>query len=328
MRPRLSTMIRTPTQLGLILALNFTFVGSVLISGFLPILRLPKIFPGMVGEGVPLCILGPVSRALTGWWPIIFLLVFMAVFLLVVLAFGRGLCGWACPIGFFQDVMSWIRSALRISPKEPSVRVHRNLNALKFAILALLILMAISVGASHLADSIAGDEFRQSQPGMMQSSPACAYCIAPSMRAVYDLFVYQSYNLSDPIFLLQFSVVGIFFAWAFVTPRAWCRYLCPAGAMSALFIGVSMLYLNKEQDKCTRCNICTDVCPTRSEAVCKEAKKDRVSDSACIFCMKCVDACPEDCLHINIGQKKIYSGGKQWSKKRRKNPSKGVSRNK
>ncbi len=327
MRPRLSTIIRTPAQLVLLLILNFTFWGSIFISGFLPILRVPKIFPGMVGEGVPLCTLGSIGRSLTAWWPLAIILVFIGILILIGVLVGRGLCGWACPIGFLQDLFSHAKAAVGIPPKEPPTGVHRNLIALKFAILVLLVLLSISIGASYLASGVAGTTFRGEQPGMVQTSPACSYCITPSIRAVYDIFAFNRWSPNDPIFLLQASVVGIFFAFAMVTPRAWCRYLCPVGALSSLFNGFSMLHLSKEQDKCTRnCYVCYDVCPTRCNKVRDEATEERVSDTSCIFCMKCVDACPEDCLHIKFGSRTLYSGGKRWKETSRPKGTRGRSR--
>ena len=63
-------------------------------------------------------------------------------------------------------------------------------------------------------------------------------------------------------------VLGIVSVSAFFYRRAWCR-ICPLGALIAIFHRfppfkwVSVLRLNKVEEKCTKCGICKRVCPTQ-----------------------------------------------------------------
>lgn len=297
--------IRMLSQMLLMIFLNFTFVGSIVISAFLPILRVPKIFPGMPGKGVPLCILGSTERCLTLFWEILFLLAFIALLLMVCAIIGRALCGWGCPIGFFQDLVIRLKVRLRIPSFEPNEEVHLRLTGLKFAILFLFIILAAGIGASFAASSIAGVRFREDLPGMVRSSPVCTYCITPVVRQIYDLFYFQRFNLSDPLFYMQVSVFVIFIVGVAITPRFWCRYLCPVGALSALFNKMSFLKIEKVEP-CTGCNICIDVCPTRVSRLRSPIRPGWVSDSSCIFCLNCIDVCPKACLELKFGNKTLY----------------------
>ena len=311
---------RISTQTVALLLLNFTVIGSLVISPFLPILRLPKIFPGMVGEGVPLCILGSWGRTLTTWWPMILMVGVLGIFLMVVLIFGRSLCGWACPIGFTQDIMDRIRNRLKINPVEPSKRRHERLTVIRFGVLFFVTLIALSIGVSLIVDETAGEVYRDQWPAMAQTAPICVGCPVPVIRYfVVDIVQNQKPNLADPTSFLQIFVFSLFIIGAFATPRFWCRYLCPVGAMSSCFNKVSFMSLSKEKTKCTNCDVCVNVCPTKVQSIKEKERSQKIGDTGCIYCLKCVEACPEKALSFKLGKKEIYSGDGLWMKKSNQN---------
>jgi formate hydrogenlyase subunit 6/NADH:ubiquinone oxidoreductase subunit I len=63
-------------------------------------------------------------------------------------------------------------------------------------------------------------------------------------------------------------------------------------------------------DRCTACGICTGICPagaltlTKNELV-QELALDR---GACVFCNRCVNACPEQAL---VGSRKFHWAAKK-----------------
>jgi polyferredoxin len=300
-------------QLVALVALNFTIIGSLIVSPFLPILRLPKIFPGMVGEGVPLCVLGSWERTLTTWWPMVLMVALLGVLVLICIIVGRALCGWACPIGFTQDLIDKGRNKLKVNPVEPSSKRHTRMTAIRFGILFFVTLIALSIGLSLIVDETAGETYRSQWPAMAQTAPICVGCPVPVIRYfAVDIIQNQKPNLADPTSYLQISVFFLFFIGAFATPRFWCRYLCPVGALSSGFNKVSMMSIILNRSKCTRCDVCTDICPTRVESIKEKAKSGKVGDTGCIYCLKCVKACPEDALSLNLRSKEIYSGDGIW----------------
>jgi ferredoxin-type protein NapH len=300
-------------QIVALIGLNFTVVGSLMVSPFLPILRLPKVFPGMVGEGVPLCILGSWERTLTTWWPIILMVGLLGVFALICVILGRALCGWACPIGFTQDLIDKARNKLGIRPIEPRRKRHERLGIIRFGVLFFVTLIALSIGFSLLVDEAAGEEYRSQWPAMAQTSPICVGCPVPVIRYfVVDIIQDQRPNLADPTSYLQIFVFFLFFIGAFTTPRLWCRYICPVGALSSCFNKVSMMSISKDQNKCTNCDVCVNVCPTKVQSVKEKDKSGKIGDTGCIYCLKCVKACPEDALALKLRNKEIYNGDGLW----------------
>ena len=49
-------------------------------------------------------------------------------------------------------------------------------------------------------------------------------------------------------------------------------------------------------DKCTGCGTCVDICPAASIELAND--KAVVDASACVDCETCVDECPESAIHM------------------------------
>ena len=65
--------------------------------------------------------------------------------------------------------------------------------------------------------------------------------------------------------------------------RAFCRFLCPLGAIYGFFARVSLLGIRVEEDQCTRCGLCLSRCPVDIR---------RVGDHECVHCGACKAVCP------------------------------------
>ena len=302
-----------------LILLNFTVIGSLYVSPFLPILRFPKFIDiaGM-GEGVPLCATGSLERALTLIWPLLLLVVILGVLFLICTIVGRAMCGWACPIGFIQDQITRVRTGLKISAKEFSKKTHKKMTVVKYAILFAVLLLSFSMGATLMADEAAGEIYKSYFPAMAQSAPTCVGCPTPILRYIFiDIMINTNPNFTDWTSYLQIFIFLIFIVGAVAMPRFWCRYLCPMGALSSLFNKTSLLSIKKDHVKCTNCDVCANVCPTRVRLVADEDEDTRVVDTNCTFCLDCVEACPEKALTVEFANKKIYQSGQDWWKRKR-----------
>jgi polyferredoxin len=71
-----------------------------------------------------------------------------------------------------------------------------------------------------------------------------------------------------------------------VVDRAWCRYLCPVGAMYAPMNMFSASDIRFDEKACIHCQRCIKACPMAINP--KEDKRD----PECIRCLRCIDACP------------------------------------
>ncbi len=75
-------------------------------------------------------------------------------------------------------------------------------------------------------------------------------------------------------------------------PHAWCRYLCPWREAIGWAAKHSVRKLETDPAKCTRCGRCTEVC--RLDAV----REGQVDVRECHLCLRCVDNCPARAIRV------------------------------
>lgn len=95
---------------------------------------------------------------------------------------------------------------------------------------------------------------------------------------------------------------SLFFS-VFFKRRVWCRYLCPLGAINALFSMPSILELRSNTHMCM--NRCTDhLCYNGDEGVagCPMFRHPFLVDNNrdCILCGQCVKNCKLNSIHLNL----------------------------
>jgi ferredoxin len=313
--------VRFASQFSFLFIINATIIGSLIVGPLLPILRFRHMGAGTTG--VPLCSVGSLARCLSGnWWGLFLPIAVIGILMLIGIFVGRGMCGWVCPIGFIQDIVTKVRTKLHLSSKEMSQKNHERLTTAKYAILFLFLLLAFSMGVSALGHSEAGESFRSQfsdYPLIESGATPCETCPAPIMGNFMpdDVLLHGiqgTFVLTAEAALRLFVFFG-FFLGAIVMGRFFCRYFCPSGAMISFFNKASMLTLNKDQSKCTKCNYCVRACPMRIVSLMDEDVDYEIRDRECIRCLECIDACPEKALALQFQNKKIYNGGKEWWKK-------------
>jgi polyferredoxin len=90
------------------------------------------------------------------------------------------------------------------------------------------------------------------------------------------------------IFILSviFSVVS--------EKRAWCRYICPLGAVLSLPSAFKFLRISLNKNKCINCSKCDEQC---TMGVLDVGNQSGLRwDSECILCMTCRDTCPTNAI--------------------------------
>jgi len=194
----------------------------------------------------------------------------------------------------------WIREKLNIPPLRLKWSHRTVLRQVKYAILMFTVLLSVPIGISALGLS-------GCRSGL--ALPFCQVCPAKGFFIVtQQVFGLEPWSTALPaiavISLLLFLVSSFFVKMAF------CR-ICPMGAFMALFSRQSLLWLEKDPDKCTKCRICLRVCPVDHDRVYEDMESVDVAGSDCTLCGKCVEMCPEEgCLSLSYGPKRLITSRK------------------
>jgi ferredoxin-type protein NapH len=80
-----------------------------------------------------------------------------------------------------------------------------------------------------------------------------------------------------------------------LSPRMWCRSLCPGGALYAVLGARRVFRVKNDFAACTQCAACIKACPMGLNPM---------SDALgieCDNCLACLPSCQPDALHIKAG---------------------------
>ena len=100
---------------------------------------------------------------------------------------------------------------------------------------------------------------------------------------------YTLFNIwSDEIALSAYIILGITLLANLFIERAYCKYMCPLGALNGIFNKINIFKLKRDKTSCISCKKCDKVCPLNIDI----SSKETISDVACIKCGICTEVCP------------------------------------
>lgn len=193
----------------------------------------------------------------------------IGILMLYGIIFGRWICGFLCPFGLIQDLLYKIKT-----PKLKKNKVTKVLSYLKYVILVVFVILIPLIYALQ-ASSIPLPAF-------------CKYiCPSGTLLGAGGLLSNESndymFSMLGPLFTWKFCLLVIIILACIFIYRAFCRFLCPLGAIYSLFNKISLLGIKLDKPSCIDCGKCINKC-----------KMDihHVGDHECISCGDCVDVCP------------------------------------
>lgn len=195
----------------------------------------------------------------------------LGVLLLFGVTLGRTVCGFLCPFGLIQELLYKIPG-----PKLKKHRVTRALSKVKYFILVIFVLILPVVYKLALGYPV----------------PAfCKYiCPAGALEGGIPLVLLDKNlsSLAGALFTWKMGVLAVILVSAVFIYRSFCRFLCPLGAIYALFAPVALLGVEVDEEACTNCGKCVRTCKM-------DIKK--VGDMECIQCGECRDECSLKAIH-------------------------------
>jgi ferredoxin-type protein NapH len=249
---------------------------------------------------------------------------------------GRFFCGWLCPIGLYMDVLTRIRKATRLRHLHTSEKTNAALAQSRYIIIAVMLILCVifasySIFGTQLIAGTKPGGPTGSEAGIIGNlnEPWCLVCPARPLCLLIECALgqmnwsYISKIAYGPLWVTGFYVTSLNLTVLIATTvlalayrRFFCR-ICPLGGLTALFSSftpfkqIAMTKLQKNEQKCTKCGVCKRVCPTQATDV-FEKKGGDVTESRCILCARCVEACPyDDALEIKFAGKTMMKS-RNW----------------
>jgi len=228
--------------------------------------------PGAVEGFLPISALLAFRQWLaTGAWDAVHpagLTIFLAILAMAFL-FRKGFCAYVCPVGFIANLTDRVGRKLGLS-KVPPKWADYPLMGVKYVGLGFFA-FTVFIGM----DLRSVQSFLSAPYNMVADAKMLAFFTDPSALSLMIIFALALFSL--------------------VVRSAWCRYLCPYGALIGLFSWISPVAVTRDEDTCIGCSKCTKGCP----GAIKVEEKKVVRSPECIGCMECVGNCPvHGCLAV------------------------------
>lgn len=188
--------------------------------------------------------------------------------LIATLLFGRIFCGWICPANFIYELNSniimWFEHhGIRFNKKHIDTR-------LKYLVLLVGLILSAYTGVIWIA---------------------AIYPPAIIGRELYFAIALGGFGGGAVFFLLTVMLD------TFVQRRAFCRYLCPGGALYSLLGRYRLVRIQRSVNSCDDCVKCNLAC---------EFGLDPMNDhfgQECNNCTACIAACPVDALTFKVSMR-------------------------
>ena len=226
------------------------------------------------------------------------------LWVVLTLVFGRVYCSVICPLGVFQDVVSWFSG--RRKKKKYRFSYSPAVSWLRYGMLGVFIIAMIAGIGSVVAllapyssyGRIVSNLFA---PVYQWGNNVLAYFAERSdSYAFYETSVWLK---SLPTFIIAAGTFVVLVVLAWRNGRTYCNTICPVGTVLGFFSRYSLFRPEIDAEKCTNCSLCSRKC----KAACINYKDHRIDYSRCVTCMDCIDTCKHGAISYKyrFGKKEI-----------------------
>jgi len=225
--------------------------------------------PYFVMHPSPIC---AATKSILYGFGTIFVITLGVIFFLSLLRPKR-FCGWVCPVGAIQELISMLSDKLGIRRRKTNFTAAHTIRVIIF-------LLFIFLSATAVIHQIyEGEKYAQS--------------LYDYINPFHGLeFGWNADMLENIIHYLPLLLtIGV----AFLLYRPFCHFVCPIGLYTHWLDQIAIFKVRFKKDSCTNCTICTDKTPCSAiPEILKEAKLR----PDCFACGECIDKCPKGSFKI------------------------------
>ena len=234
------------------------------------------------------------------------------LFLVVLtLLLGRVYCSVVCPLGVFQDVVSWLSSRRR--GRKNRFRYSPAKTWLRVGVLVLFV-AALLAGVGSVVSLLAPySAYGRIASNLLAPLWGWGNNVLAYLAERMDSYAFYSVDVwvkSLPTVLVAVVTLVVVVVLAWRHGRTYCNTICPVGTVLGLLSRYSLWRPTIDASKCTGCTLCARRC----KASCIDAKAHRIDYSRCVACMDCIDNCREGAIRyvcrLGQGGKAVAANGK------------------
>ena len=198
---------------------------------------------------------------------------YVAGFLLLIgVIFGRAICGFLCPFGFFQELLYKIPCR--------KLKLWRRLIYLKYFVLIIFVLILPATLTNYAG--IGAPAF-------------CEYiCPAGTFEAGLPIIATHAEfkNILGELFTLKIFILVVTILASCTVYRFFCKVLCPLGAIYSILNRYGMYTLYFYEKSCIGCGKCSRICDMKVQPNCGKISAE------CILCGECEKVCPTGAIKL------------------------------
>lgn len=219
---------------------------------------------------------------------------------LLTLLFGRVYCSVICPLGVFQDIVSWISG--RRKKKRYRFSCSPEKKWLRYGILGLFIVALIAGIGSFVALLAPYSSYGRIASNLFApiyrwgNNLLAWFAERADSYAFYETEVWMK---SLPTFIIAVVTFIVLAVLAWRNGRTYCNTICPVGTVLGFLSRFSLFRITIDESKCNRCGLCSRKC----KAACINGKEHRIDYSRCVACMDCIETCQHGAIGFRMREK-------------------------
>jgi ferredoxin len=227
------------------------------------------------------------------------------IILVLTALFGRVYCSTICPLGIFQDVISWFSIKLR-KKKRPYKHAGPH-NILRYSLLGLTVLFLFSGSILLLTLLDPYSNFGRfityfARPGAVEANNWLASFFTG--RGVYTFFPVSEPSIRWEIMVFPLLMLGLVIGLSWKNGRLYCNTVCPVGTLLGYVSRWSRYRIHIDEKSCSMCGRCNRIC----KSSCINFRESEIDFTRCVACYNCLSICPDDAIKYSSGHRQKLPG--------------------
>jgi ferredoxin len=215
------------------------------------------------------------------------------IILVLTALFGRVYCSTICPLGIFQDVISWV--SVKFRKKKMPYRYSKPHNYLRYTLLGITVLFLVFGSILFLSLLDPYSNFGRfmtyfARPGLVGANNWLASVFTD--RGIYTLFPVGIPAIRWEILVFPLLMLGLVVGLSYKNGRLYCNTVCPVGTLLGYISRYSRYRIFIDKKSCSMCGRCNRIC----KSSCISFRDSKIDFSRCVACYNCLSVCPDGAI--------------------------------